>query len=180
MKGTGGFLKPNKIIEEFDIKEGIKIADFGCGAGYFTIFIAKAVGPKGKVYALDVLKTALESVRSKAKIEGLLNVETIWSNLEGVNGSKLENESMNLVLLANILFQSIKKAGIIKEVKRILKKNGKMIIIEWQKNQLVGPPENLIVSKDLVRDLAEKEGLKLEKEFPAGDNHWGAIFINRS
>jgi len=176
MKGTGGFLKPNKIIEEFDIKKSMKIADFGCGAGYFTIFMAKTVGPKGKVYAFDVLKTALESVRSRAKVEGLLNIETTWSNLERANGSKLENESVDLVLLANILFQSIKKADIIKEAKRILKKNGRMIIIEWQKNQLVGPPENLIVSKDLVRDLAEKEGFKLEKEFPAGDNHWGTIF----
>jgi len=171
------FLILKKIIEELDIKEGMEIADFGCGAGYFTISMAKAVGQRGKVYSLDVLKTALESVHSKAKVEGLLNIESIWSNLEVANGSKLENESMDLVLSANILFQSTQKAGIIKEAKRVLKSKGKMVIIEWRENQLMGPSENLIISKNLAQDLVEKEGLKLEKEFPAGDNHWGIIFI---
>ncbi len=177
VKGTGGFLDPEKVIEEFDIKEGMKIADFGCGAGYFAILIAKIVGENGKIYALDVLKTALESVRSKAKTEGLLNIETIWSNLEILGGSKLEDNSINMALLANILFQSSKKADIIKEARRVVKQGGKIIIIDWKKDQPFGPPQKLVVSEDLVRDLAKKEGLKLEREFPSGDNHWGMIFI---
>lgn len=175
-KGAGGFLSPDNVIGEFGIKQGMKIADFGCGAGYFTIPIAKSIGENGVVYAFDVLKTALESVRSKAKIEGLLNIETAWANLELLGGSKLRDESLDLVLLANILFQSPKKADIIKEAKRTLKKGGKMVIIEWQKNQLFGPPEKLIVSKDLVQELAKKQNLKLEKEFSAGRHHWGMVF----
>lgn len=173
----GGFLHPDRVIEELDIKEGMKIADFGCGAGYFAIPLAKIVGEKGKVYALDVLKTALESVRSRTKVEGLLNVISIWSNLEIFNGSKLKDESIDLALLSNILFQSSKKSGMIKEVKRILKKGGKMIIIEWRKNQPMGPPEKFIVHRDLVSDLTKKEGFKFEKEFSAGRHHWGMIFI---
>lgn len=176
VKGTGGFLSPEKIIEELGVKEGMKIADFGCGAGYFSISTSRIVGEKGKIYALDVLKTALESVQGKAKAEGLLNIETIWSNLEVLGGSKLEDESVDLVLLANILFQSPKKAGIMKEAKRVLEKNGKMIVIEWQEDQPLGPPEKLIVPKDLVRELAKKQGFEFEREFPAGKSHWGMIF----
>ena len=82
-----------------------------------------------------------------------------------------------MALLANILFQSSKKADIIKEAKRIVKKGGKIIIIDWKKDQPFGPPQKLIVSEDLVKDMVKKEGFKLEKEFPAGDNHWGIIFI---
>lgn len=175
-KGTGGFLNPEQVIKEFDIKEGMKIADFGCGAGYFAVLMAKLVGEKGKIYALDVLKTALESVRSRAKSEGLLNIELIWSNLEILGGSKLEDDSIDLVLLANILFQSSKKTGIIKEAKRILKKGGKLIIIEWQKNQPLGPPEKLIVPKEIAKDLAEKQDFEFKREFPAGKHHWGMIF----
>lgn len=176
-KGTGGFLRPDNVIKKFGIKKGMKIADFGCGAGYFTISMAKIIGEDGRIYALDVLKTALESVRSNAKSEGLLNIEPVWSNLENLGGSKLGDDFVDLALLANILFQSSKKADIIKETKRILKKGGKLIVIEWQKNQPMGPPENFIVNKDLVRDLAKKEGFKFKKEFPAGKHHWGAIFI---
>lgn len=176
-KGTGGFLDPEKVIEEFGIEESMKIADFGCGAGYFAILMAKAVGENGRIYALDVLKTALESVRSRAKAEGLLNIETVWSNLEIAGGSKLEDNSVDIALLANILFQSSKKADIIKEAKRVVKKGGKMIVIDWKKDQPMGPPQDLVVSKDSVQDLGKKEGFKFEREFPAGDNHWGMIFI---
>lgn len=176
VKGTGGFLRPEQVIEEANIKEGMQIADFGCGAGYFTIPMARIVGEKGKVYAVDVLKTALESVKSKAKIEGLLNIEIVLSNLEILGNSKLEDEFMDSVLLANILFQSLKKADIIKEAKRILKKGGKLIVIEWEKNQPMGPSEKLIVSKSLIKDLAKKEDFKVKKDFPAGKSHWGLIF----
>jgi len=176
-KGTGGFLKPEETIKELSIKQGMRIADFGCGAGYFTIPLAEMVGQKGKVYAFDILKTALESVRSRAKSAGLLNIETVWSNLETLNASKLKNESIDLVLLANILFQSSKKADIIKEAKRILKRGGKLVVIEWKKNQVMGPPEKFIVDKDLVRGIAEKQDFKFDKEFPAGQGHWGMIFV---
>jgi len=173
----GGFLCPETIIEEIGIKEGMKIADFGCGAGYFTIPMAKIVEEKGKIYALDILKTALESVKSKAKLEGLLNVMGVQSNLEVLGGSKLQDESIDLALLANILFQSSKKADIVKEVKRILKKDGGMVVIEWKEKQPMGPPEKLIASRGLVQDLAKSEGFKFKKEFPAGKNHWGMIFV---
>ena len=176
MKGTGGFLNPEKVIQEFDIKEGMKIADFGCGTGYFTILLAKMIGEKGRVYALDVLETALESVRSRAKSEGLLNIETIRANLEIFGGSKLENESVDLVLLANILFQSSKKADIIKEAERALKKGGRVIVIDWKKDQPMGPPQNLIVLQNSAKEFVEKVGLKFEREIPAGDNHWGMMF----
>jgi len=175
IKGTGGFLRPQEIIKQLDIKKSMQIADFGCGAGYFTIPLAKQV-EDGKVYALDVLKTALESVRSRAKQEGLLNIETIWSDLEIPQGSKLENESIDLVLLANILFQSSKKEDIIKEAERVLKKGGTMVVIEWEKEQAMGPPEKLIVDKQEIKSILEKQGLKFKQDFPASKNHWGMIF----
>ncbi len=175
-KGTGGFLYPDKIIEEFEVQKGMKIADFGCGAGYFSISLAKTVEEKGKVYAIDVLETALESIKNKAKAEGLFNVETVRANLEVAEGSKLENDSMDMVLLSNILFQSPEKQDIIKEAKRVIKEKGKIVIVEWESNQFMGPPEKLIVNKDLIKKMAKNLDLKLKKEFPAGNNHLGMIF----
>lgn len=174
-KGTGGFLQPEEIIKQLNIKKEMITADFGCGAGYFAIPLAK-IAEKGKIYALDILDTALESVQSRAKLEGLFNIETRQCNLEVLGGSKLEDNSVDLVLLSNILFQSSKKADIIKEAKRVLKKNGELAIIDWKANQPMGPPRNLIISPDKVKEITKSQGLIFKKEFPVDKYHWGIVF----
>ena len=103
--GSGGLMNPDDIIKKIGVTSGMIIADFGCGAGYFTIPIAKLVTNSGKVYAIDVLNSALESVLSKAKIYGLLNIETTRANIETIGGSKIKDGSVDLAVLANILFQ---------------------------------------------------------------------------
>jgi len=175
MEGTGGFLQPEGVLRQLNIRRDMQIADFGCGAGYFTISLAKIV-EQGKVYALDVVEQALESVRSRAKIQGLFNIEAKRCNLEVLRGSGLADNSIDLALLANILFQSSKKIDIIKEAKRVLKKGGEMVIIDWQANQLMGPPKDLIVSQDMVKKMTQSEGLVFKKEFPVDAYHWGMIF----
>ena len=175
MKEAGGFSKPEETIKQLNIKEDMIIADFGCGAGYFTVPLAKAA-EEGKVYALDVLAEALESVRSRAKLEGLFNIETKHCDLEILGGSGLEDNSIDLVLLGNILFQSFQKDDIIKEARRVLKKDGKLIIIDWKPNQSMGPPEKLIISSDAVKKMVKEQSLGFEKEFPVDNYHWGMAF----
>jgi ubiquinone/menaquinone biosynthesis C-methylase UbiE len=174
-KGTGGFLQPEEIIKQLNIQKDMVVADFGCGSGYFTIPLAKIV-EQGKVYALDVLAEALEVVRSRAKLEGLFNIEAKRCNLELANGSELEDNSVDIVILGNILFQSSKKADIIKETKRVLKKNGELIIVDWKANQPMGPPENLIFSPESAKEIIKKQNLSFQKQIPIDDYHWGMIF----
>lgn len=175
--GTGGFLDPDSIASGFGIEKGMRVSDFGCGAGYFTISMANETGPDGKVYALDVQESALDSVRAKAHANGIGNIETIRTNLEIAGSSSLVGVSQDVVLLANILFQSNKKADIIREANRVLKKDGKMIIIDWKKDSDgFGPPENLRLGIDEIKQLAEKEGLVLERPIDAGQFHFGLIF----
>ena len=175
MPGTGGFLQPEEVLKKLNIRKDMQVADFGCGAGYFTISLAKLT-EQGKVYAFDVLEQALESVRSRAKLQGLFNIETKRCNLEVARSSGLMDNSIDLTLLANILFQSSKKIDIIKEAKRILKKGGEMVIIDWQPNQPMGPPKDLIVSLESVKKMAQDERLVFKKEFPVDTYHWGMIF----
>jgi tRNA A58 N-methylase Trm61 len=59
------FVDPARIISQIDISLGATVADFGCGSGYFSFEFSKAVGPDGKVYALDILPQALEAVPSR-------------------------------------------------------------------------------------------------------------------
>ena len=175
--GTGGFLNPDAIVNEFGLRDGMSVADFGSGAGYFTILIAQRAGKEGRVYALDIMESALDSVRAKAKAAELENVEAIQTNLEVLGSSGLYDQSQDAVLLANILFQSEKKSEIIREAKRVLKDKGSLIIIDWRKEAGgFGPPDSLRTDEVAMRSLIVGEGLVFERDFNAGQFHFGTIF----
>jgi len=179
-EGTGGFLDPESISNEFGIKEGMAIADFGCGAGYFTAILSRKTGKSGRVYALDIQAEALENVSAKARKDDLANLQTIRTNLEILGGSSLSNNSQDIVLLANILFQSNKKKEIIQEAARVLKKGGRAIIIDWKKGANgFGPPENLRMTEADARSFAEQTGLIFVREINAGNFHFGTTFIKK-
>ena len=172
----GGLFSPEKILDQIEIREQMVAADFGCGHGFFSIPLAKRV-PKGKVYALDVVKEALEAVQSRAELEKIDNIEIIQVNLENSGGSKLKDDSIDIVLLRNILFQSQKKEAIIGEAKRVLKKNGRMAIIEWKTDSVMAPKEGWLIEKEMVKKLSESGGLGFEKELILDSHHYGLIFI---
>jgi len=178
ISGTGGFINPQKVIDQVGLKEKMIVADFGCGHGYFTLPVAKAVGSEGKVFAIDVLTDALEAVRSRAQLEGAANVETVRGNLEMLGGSGLPDGSMDLVLLHNVLFQSQEKPAIIKEAKRALKIGGTFILVDWRKdNASFGPQGGWRLSFDEARNMAQEEGFVFRQAFDAGEYHYGLIFI---
>ena len=169
-------MKPEEVLDNIDIEKNMRVADFGCGAGYFTIPLAIRVGKNRVVYAVDVMESALESVRGRAKIFSILNIETLRGNLEKDKGSHIGAGVLDMVLLANILFQSKLKNDILKEAKRVLKKTGKIVVIEWNSDASLGPQAGYRISKENLKDLAKGEGFVLEKEFNAGNSHYGLVF----
>jgi ubiquinone/menaquinone biosynthesis C-methylase UbiE len=170
-------MDPQRIAGSFSVVPGMKVADFGSGAGYFTILLAKMVGENGTVTAIDVLDSALETLRAKAKTEGLRNIETIRSNLETPGGSGLSGDSQDMVLLANTLFQNVNKAVIINEAKRVLKPNGTLVLIDWRKGTNgFGPPDDLKLDPEETKELVVNNGFQFLSDIDAGTFHFGMIF----
>ena len=171
-------MNPEKIAGEFSVSEGMSVADFGSGAGYFTIILGQMVGESGKVYALDIQETALDNVRVKTKAVGLKNIEAIRTNLEVVGSSGLPDNSQDMVLLANILFQSDKKSEIILEAKRVLKSSSRLVLIDWRMGTGgFGPPDERRTDEVAMRNLVTGEGFVFERSFDAGQFHYGMIFV---
>ncbi len=170
------FLNVEKITDEFNIAPNETIADFGSGNGFFTVAFAKKVGSSGQVFAIDVLPTALESVRSRAKIEGLFNIKIIWGNLEKPNGSTLPSGVCDMVMIANVLFQAPDKPALLDEAKRILKDNGRLAVIEWKPYIAVGPKKESRIPEAELKQLILSKGFSEIKPIDAGSHHYGFIF----
>lgn len=173
---TGKFLDPEKIIELAGIKKGNVVIDFGCGPGYFSIPLAQVVSEEGKVVSLDVLPQALESVESKAKNLGLVNITTKRVNLEKKGGSKLESGFADWVVMKDVLFQNSDKNVIIEEAYRVLKNGGKILIVEWsRKESLIGPAAEIRISKADMEKILSDQKFIVESNVDAGDFHYAVI-----
>lgn len=173
---TTHFMDPLSIIAQLEIPRGSIVADFGCGAGYFSIPLSQTVGKKGMVYSLDILPQALESVESGAKIAGINNIVTRRANLENNEGSGLNENSVDWVILKDILFQNKKKGVIIKEAYRVLKPKGKALIVEWSnKNFSVGPEKKLRISGEALLHFIRKNKFSVGKIIKAGNFHYAMV-----
>lgn len=176
--GGNELINPHKLLTEAGITEGMRVGDFGCGRrGYFSLQAARLVAPRGLVYAVDILKSALEGVESNARLLGINNIKTVWSDLEKYGATKIPAESLDFAMLNNVLFQTQEDKVVVKEAVRLLKPGGKLLICDWKKTGApFGPPVNDRVTPEQVKQYAESVGLKLEKEFEAGPYHFALVF----
>lgn len=157
---------------------GARVGDLGCGGnGYFTFAVSKLVGQTGLVYAVDILKMILKNIENRAKMIGLENIETVWSNLENYGATKINDNSLDFVLLVNILFQNKAPEKIVREANRILKRGGKMLVIDWKDGRFpFGPTTEMKIKVEDISDIALGAGLKKTKYFEAGKYHYGIVF----
>lgn len=171
------FLRPEVAVNALDLLPGMRVADFGCGHGHWTLALARKIGRGGKLFAFDIQPTVLESLRSQAKQHHIQNIEAIQADLETANGSKLKDDLLDFVLIANILIQTEKPEEVIKEALRILKKGARCAAIEWDsEGTYAGPPAASRISRKKTELLFRSAGFVFEKEFSAGSHHYGLIF----
>lgn len=175
------FLVPEKVIAVIGVQPGDHAADFGAGHGYFTIPLAQRVGGNGKVYAVDIQKSALGIIRNKAHLLHLLNIELIWGNLDEPNGSKLKDQYLEFVLISNMLFQTEFPEIPVREAYRVLREGGKTAVIEWDNSipGSLGPAQNEMLHKEDTKTLFTNAGFSFEREFDAGSHHYGLLFVKK-
>lgn len=168
-----GFLNPNEILQRLKLREEMNAADFGSGSGGWVLPLAKKL-EGGKVYAIDILEEPLSALRAKAKLEKIFNVETILANVE--KRVDIFEESLDLVLITNLLFEADDKKKVLEEGKRLLKSGGRMLVVDWKEDAALGPKEGR-VSPEEIKETALDLNLRIEKEFDASVYHWGLILV---
>lgn len=157
------------------------VGDLGAGGGMFCINAARLVGAQGQVYAVDVMKHVLGDIESKARMAGLDNIKTVWSNLEMVGATKIKEGILDFALLVNVLFQSKKHYEILAEAGRLLKVDGKLLVIDWSDTRPgFAPATDRQVDPKKVIASAASLGLSLSREFKAGHYHFGLVFTKNA
>jgi ubiquinone/menaquinone biosynthesis C-methylase UbiE len=134
-------------LVEIGVKAGQDVLDFGCGTGTYMISAARLVGEKGRVYALNVSTETLDRLEEKVRREGLKNITRIISEGERV---PLEDESIDLMLLIDVLQEIDDWNALFEKAYRILKPNGRCSVYPMH------------VSAEEVERLAVSKGLNLE------------------
>jgi len=114
------FKKPERTLREMGLRKGQTFLDYGCGIGSFSIPAAKMVGDDGIVYALDIHPLAIKAVEKKIKKKQIANIKTILSARE----TGLPDESVDVVLLYDVLQMISDKEKLLEELHRVLKSGG--------------------------------------------------------
>ena len=170
-----GFLDPESVVYMLSLKPGQKVVDFGCGSGRYSIPMAKAVSPNGKVYAIDIQDMLVHTTENESRREGIQEdvVVGVVADLEKEGSTNIKDQSIDLVLISNTLFLVDKKENLVKEASRILKNNARLVVIDWVDSfSGLGPPSDMLVLQEEVVDMAEKYGLSFYREYPPSAHHY--------
>jgi len=162
-------LPADKILKKVGLSKGMFFADIGCGNGYFTLPASEIVGHLGKVFALDISEEMLYDLQLKIQnsnnSDNINNIKIIKS-LE--NSLPIDNDIIDMAFSSNVLHEVNNPDLFIKEIKRILKLNAKIVIIDWEKNDNnnlnvnynYGPNINHRISIEAVQKILKQNEFK--------------------
>lgn len=172
------FLNPEKVLFNSGITKGQTIADLGAGSGYYAIAAAKLTGNGGVVYVVDILDSALDHVAAEARMRGFTNIKNVKADLESQQVTQINTGSVDTVVLANIIHQVKHKEHLFVEAYRMLKTNGKLVVIDWSpKFSPIGPQAENRIAPETIKELASKSALKFNSEIETDSYHYGFVFV---
>ena len=150
--------QPEQVMDALGIADGARVADLGAGGGWFTVRLARRVGPNGRVYAEDIQPQMIESIDLRVSREGLANVDTV---LGAPNDPKLPAD-LDAVLIVETYPEMTDPVTLLGHVAASLRPNGRVGIIDFKLDGGgPGPPiEERVEPDEVIRD-AERAGLRL-------------------
>jgi len=173
-KSSERFLNKEIILTELEINPGQTILDAGCGNGYMSKEFSRILNNTGQVYALDPDAQAIETLAQEV---GGTNIKPLVGDISQV--TELPEASIDLIYLATVLhgFSQTEIDGFKKEVKRLLKPQGRLAIVEINKEPtLFGPPLNMRFSP---QELINLMSLIPEQTVAVGEFFYMQTFKNQ-
>jgi ubiquinone/menaquinone biosynthesis C-methylase UbiE len=156
--------RPDQIMDAMGIADGSVVADIGAGSGWFTIRLARRVGPQGLVYAEDVQKEMLTAISRRVGREGLANVKPV---LGLKNDPRLPAQSLDAALMVDAYHEMENRVAVLSSLARALKPQGRIGVVDFKLDGTgPGPSAEERVSPDVVVRDAKEAGLRLIRNEP--------------
>ena len=170
-RGAGWLIRDNRDEEErasvsfrqLKLKPGMVLCDLGCGNGYWTLPMARDVGPEGKVYAVDIQKEMLQKLNVRA---AKFDLKNIVPTLGTVDNPKLPVGEIDLLLMVDVYHEFSHPESMLWEIRRSLTPTGVVALLEYREEDPTVPikPKHKMSKSQIMKEY-EKNGFKLVREF---------------
>jgi arsenite methyltransferase len=164
--------KPKQVVEKLDIEPGARVADLGAGGGYFTWYLAAAVGPQGKVYAVEIDDTALGIIEKEMKSRGVTNVVPVRAK----PGDAKLPEPVDLVFSCDTYHHMEDRVAYFQSLARHLKPGGKLAILDFHAEGFFSGLLGHGTTKEEVRREMEAASYRLTADYDFIDRQHFQIF----
>ncbi len=153
---------PERVVDALGLRPGDVACDVGAGTGYLALRMARAVGPEGAVYAIDVDSRMIEEIGKRIGESGIENVHPILSD---ARRGALPPRRCQVILVVNAYHHFPDGAGYLKRLAGRLAPGGRIVIVDFHKRELpVGPPPGHKISGTELAAEARRAGLEVARE----------------
>ncbi|HAF07104.1 MAG: methyltransferase domain-containing protein [bacterium] len=170
-----------KALRAIGLKRGDTLLDAGCGEGRFSIPALEIVGDRGKVYAVDISEKSIKILKENIKKSDIKNIEAFAGDI--TKNLPIKNESIDICLMANVLHGLVANKEVesaLKEMYRVLKPNGSLVIIDFKKiDGPPGPSKSIRLTPEEVEEIIGKYGFKKKKVSEIGEYHYAITFVKK-
>ena len=142
---------PEEMLEQLKVQPGMTVCDMGCGDGYYTIELARRVGPTGKVIAVDIQPEMLQELSRRCEQNNLKNVDMI---LGLPHDPKLPEGKLDLILMVDVYHEFSNPIEMLESMRNSLKKDGRIALVEFRGEDPQVPikPEHKMTKKQILKE----------------------------
>ncbi|NOY28848.1 MAG: class I SAM-dependent methyltransferase [Planctomycetes bacterium] len=155
--------EPQRLLDALHLKPGQQVGDYGCGNGFYAIRLAHLVGPKGKVFAVDIQQEMLDLLDARCKARGIGNVQPV---LATEKDSRLQAHKLDWLLMVDVYHELSYPGEVLGEIRKSLNPHGRVALVEFREEDPTVPikPLHKMSQAQALKELTAN-GFKLVGQF---------------
>lgn len=174
------FIDTGKLFSLLGLQEGAVLVDLGCGPGNYSLAASEYVGSKGRVYAVDRWAQGLDHLKDSIQDRGIENISVMLADIGKT--IPVQDDCVDVCLVAGVFHHLVDEGAheqTLREIKRTLKQDGVLAIIEFKKKEgPPGPPISMRISPEALEDMLTPPGFLKKAVSGLGPDHYLALFCN--